>query len=409
MDITITPGRLAGTVAVPPSKSDLHRKCIAAAFCAGETAIRASALCGDTRATLDCLAAMGFAVSFDGQAVRVGARDEAVRTAVLDCGESGSTARFLLPAAAYFLDSATLTGHGRLPERPFAALTDALRACGTAVSGDLLPITVSRGLHPGVYRLRGDVSSQFLTGLLLALPALGQESRIELTTPLESAPYVELTNRVLRAFGVEVEQTGNAFRIPAGAVYRAPEGLSAEGDWSSGAFWLLAKALGCDVSVTGLSETSAQGDRRVTVLLEEIRSPMPSRVIDMEDIPDLLPVLAVAAGASSGRTVFRGASRLRLKESDRLQSVCAGLRAIGGFAEETADGVIVEGTNGFAGGRVDACGDHRIAMAFAVAAAASQKPVTVCGAESAAKSYETFFQEYERLGGKLTVEGGARV
>ena len=375
----------------------------------GETAIRASALCGDTRATLDCLAAMGFAVSFDGQAVRVGARDEAVRTAVLDCGESGSTARFLLPAAAYFLDSATLTGHGRLPERPFAALTDALRACGTAVSGDLLPITVSRGLHPGVYRLRGDVSSQFLTGLLLALPALGQESRIELTTPLESAPYVELTNRVLRAFGVEVEQTGNAFRIPAGAVYRAPEGLSAEGDWSSGAFWLLAKALGCDVSVTGLSETSAQGDRRVTALLEEIRSPMPSRVIDMEDIPDLLPVLAVAAGASSGRTVFRGASRLRLKESDRLQSVCAGLRAIGGFAEETADGVIVEGTNGFAGGRVDACGDHRIAMAFAVAAAASQKPVTVCGAESAAKSYETFFQEYERLGGKLTVEGGARV
>ena len=304
---------------------------------------------------------------------------------------------------------ATLTGHGRLPERPFAALTDALRACGTAVSGDLLPITVSRGLHPGVYRLRGDVSSQFLTGLLLALPALGQESRIELTTPLESAPYVELTNRVLRAFGVEVEQTGNAFRIPAGAVYRAPEGLSAEGDWSSGAFWLLAKALGCDVSVTGLSETSAQGDRRVTALLEEIRSPMPSRVIDMEDIPDLLPVLAVAAGASSGRTVFRGASRLRLKESDRLQSVCAGLRAIGGFAEETADGVIVEGTNGFAGGRVDACGDHRIAMAFAVAAAASQKPVTVCGAESAAKSYETFFQEYERLGGKLTVEGGARV
>ena len=192
------------------------------------------------------------------------------------------------------------------------------------VSGDLLPITVSRGLHPGVYRLRGDVSSQFLTGLLLALPALGQESRIELTTPLESAPYVELTNRVLRAFGVEVEQTGNAFRIPAGAVYRAPEGLSAEGDWSSGAFWLLAKALGCDVSVTGLSETSAQGDRRVTALLEEIRSPMPSRVIDMEDIPDLLPVLAVAAGASSGRTVFRGASRLRLKESDRLQSVCAG-------------------------------------------------------------------------------------
>ena len=214
---------------------------------------------------------------------------------------------------------------------------------------------------------------------------------------------------MLRAFGVEVEQTGNAFRIPAGAVYRAPEGLSAEGDWSSGAFWLLAKALGCDVSVTGLSETSAQGDRRVTALLEEIRSPMPSRVIDMEDIPDLLPVLAVAAGASSGRTVFRGASRLRLKESDRLQSVCAGLRAIGGFAEETADGVIVEGTNGFAGGRVDACGDHRIAMAFAVAAAASQKPVTVCGAESAAKSYETFFQEYERLGGKLTVEGGARV
>ncbi len=317
MDITVNPGRLSGTVAAPPSKSDLHRKCIAAAFCGDGAAVRAAALCDDTRATLDCLAAMGFSVGFDGESVRIGGRDPSVREATLDCGESGSTARFLLPAAAYFLDCATLVGRGRLPARPFAALTDALRANGTAVRGDFLPIAVSGGLHAGVYRMRGDVSSQFFTGLLLALPALGRESSVELTTPLESAPYVT-------------------------------------------------------------------------------------------DVPDLLPALAVAAGASTGRTVFRGAARLRLKESDRLQSICAGLNAIGGRASETADGIVVEGTGGFAGGRVDSFGDHRIAMAFAVAATASERPVTVCGAECASKSYETFFDEYERLGGRLSIEGSAR-
>lgn len=408
MDITVNPGRLSGTVAAPPSKSDLHRKCIAAAFCGDGAAVRAAALCDDTRATLDCLAAMGFSVGFDGESVRIGGRDPSVREATLDCGESGSTARFLLPAAAYFLDCATLVGRGRLPARPFAALTDALRANGTAVRGDFLPIAVSGGLHAGVYRMRGDVSSQFFTGLLLALPALGRESSVELTTPLESAPYVALTNAVLRAFGVEIEETPSGFRVPAGAAYRAPAGLAAEGDWSSGAFWLLARALGSDVAVTGLSETSAQGDRRVTALLDEIGAPAPSRSIDMPDVPDLLPALAVAAGASTGRTVFRGAARLRLKESDRLQSICAGLNAIGGRASETADGIVVEGTGGFAGGRVDSFGDHRIAMAFAVAATASERPVTVCGAECASKSYETFFDEYERLGGRLSIEGSAR-
>lgn len=300
MDITVNPGRLSGTVAAPPSKSDLHRKCIAAAFCGDGAAVRAAALCDDTRATLDCLAAMGFSVGFDGESVRIGGRDPSVREATLDCGESGSTARFLLPAAAYFLDCATLVGRGRLPARPFAALTDALRANGTAVRGDFLPIAVSGGLHAGVYRMRGDVSSQFFTGLLLALPALGRESSVELTTPLESAPYVALTNAVLRAFGVEIEETPSGFRVPAGAAYRAPAGLAAEGDWSSGAFWLLARALGSDVAVTGLSETSAQGDRRVTALLDEIGAPAPSRSIDMTDVPDLLPALAVAAGASTG-------------------------------------------------------------------------------------------------------------
>lgn len=167
---------------------------------------------------------------------------------------------------------------------------------------------------------------------------------------------------MLRAFGVEIEETPSGFRVPAGAAYRAPAGLAAEGDWSSGAFWLLARALGSDVAVTGLSETSAQGDRRVTALLDEIGAPAPSRSIDMTDVPDLLPALAVAAGASTGRTVFRGAARLRLKESDRLQSICAGLNAIGGRASETADGHRRRGHRAASpGGRVDSFGDHRIA------------------------------------------------
>lgn len=401
MDIRITPSRLSGNVRVPPSKSDIHRKCIAAAF-SGGARINAGALCDDTRATLGCLSAMGFETGFENGVITVGARDTGIETAVLDCGESGSTARFIIPAAAYFLKSAVITGSGRLPQRPFGELCGALRARGTDISADRLPMTVSGGLHPGEYRLRGDVSSQFLTGLLLALPALGGPSVITLTTALESAPYVEMTLSVLERFGVGVVRDGDSFLVPP-ASYRPAGELTAEGDWSAAAFWFLARSLGCDVTVSGLDAGSSQGDRRVVGLLEAIRANTSELYADMTDIPDLLPVLSVAAAAAGGRTVFGGAGRLRLKESDRLACMRSNINALGGRARETADGLVIDGTGGLDGGTADGYGDHRIVMAFAIASAAARGDIVIKGAQAAGKSYEGFFEDFAALGGKMGV------
>ena len=401
MNIVVTPSPLAGTVAAPPSKSEAHRLLICAALADGPTSIALGGTNRDIEATAACLRALGAGIEAQDGALTVRPIGVPPSGAALDCGESGSTLRFLLPVAAALGATARFTGRGRLPQRPNQPLIDALRAHGAAIDGDLLPLTLSGSLRGGRWALPGNVSSQYVTGLLLALPRLAEDSEIALTTHLESAAYVEMTLRALARFGIDVRPTDSGWRVAGRQVFRSPGKIEVEGDWSAAAFWLAANAMGAAIRVERLAEDSAQGDRAVTALLGR-------REIDASGVPDLVPALAVAAVNLPRATTITGAARLRLKESDRLQTTADMLAALGHRADVTPDGLVIRG-----GApepcpepmrTVDGANDHRIVMAAAVAAATADRPVRITGAEAVEKSYPGFFRDFEALGGKLYVE-----
>ena len=399
MRVTVHPGMLSGVVQAPPSKSHAHRLLICAALACGETVLEGAGTSRDIEATARCLNALGAQIAPEGSALRVRPIRTARRGAALDCGESGSTLRFLLPLAALFDCDATLTGQGRLPQRPNGPLIEAMRVHGARFAGQGLPLTVSGGLRGGEYHLPGDVSSQYFTGLLLALPLLKEDSALIADTPLESTPYIDLTLDAMRAFGVTAQKRENGFFIPGRQRYVSPGSLRVEGDWSGAAFWLAANALGSDVRVEGLNPASAQGDRAAQTLFR----PESLRCVDVRDVPDLMPALAVVMAAVPGAHRITGAARLRIKESDRLQAMAKVLRALGGDVEELPDGLHIAG-HALKGGKVDGFGDHRVVMSAAVLATACENPVTIVGAEAADKSYPGFFADFAALGGKIDVE-----
>ncbi len=420
MNITITPHPLAGAVTVPSSKSFVHRQLIAAALADVPTAITFRGLSQDITATVACLAALGGRCVLDGPdrsgrhtlTVQPICPDALPPHPILDAGESGSTARFILPVAAALYAAApaqnsafTLTGHGRLPGRPMADLANALRANSAAISTDTLPMAVGGILRPGAYTLPGNVSSQYITGLLLALPLLDSDSEIRLTTAPVSTGYLAITHRVQQQFGVAVQPAPAGWRIPGPQRYRSPGAIAAEGDWSNAAFWLVADAIlkqqgRPGLAVQGLAADSVQGDRAVLNAIAAITAPGDS-CIDIDPIPDLAPVLAVLAAGQPKTTTFTGAGRLRLKESDRIATTCALLQALGGSTAAAADSFAVHGTGALAGGTVDGAGDHRIVMAAAVASLLCSGPVTVLGAQAVNKSYPEFFQDFIQIGGVL--------
>ena len=389
MDIRIEPSRLTGSVRAISSKSDAHRLLICAALADRETVIERVDWSEDIGATARCLAALGAQVERAGDALRITPIETPERSPVLDCGESGSTLRFLLPVAAA-LHGGRFVGRGRLPDRPQEILLRLLAEHGAAADAGRLPLTLSGGLRGGRFTLPGNVSSQYVSGLLFALPLLPEGGEIFLSTPLQSAGYVEMTLRSLKRFGVRVERTASGYLVPGGQKYRSPGELSPEGDWSNAAFFLAA-----GVEVTGLDRESAQGDRAVERLLPALGG---GAVVDLEQIPDLLPILAVAAARAQGVTRFVGGGRLRIKESDRIESTAALLRALGVEVETLPDGLTVHGGS-FAGGLVDGANDHRIVMAAAIAAVTAKGAVTIRGAEAVAKSYPRFFEDLKSLGG----------
>ncbi len=401
MNVIVIPAPLRGTVRVPASKSAAHRALICAALADGPTDIAISALNRDIEATAACLGALGADIDRAPEGLRVLPIARAPEQAALDCGESGSTLRFLIPVAAALNVRATFTGHGRLPERPNAVLTNALRAHGAVIDRDTLPMRLSGPVAGGRWALPGNVSSQYVTGLLFALPLLHEDSGIALTTALESSAYVDMTLDALSRFGVTVEPVEGGWRVPGRQRYRSPGRLEIEGDWSAAAFWLAANALGGDVRAEGLRQDTVQGDRAVQRLLGQPE-------IDASGVPDLVPALAVAAACRPGQTVISGAARLRLKESDRLETVAAMLRALGHGVTVTGDGLVIEGgapaaTDG-AVRTVDGANDHRIVMAAAVAAAFADAPVRILGAQAVEKSYPDFFRDLKALGGQYHVE-----
>ena len=406
MDVQITPRRLSGVVTPPPSKSLAHRYVIAASLAAGTSSVKNVAFSEDIEATLRCMGALGARWEVSEQGLRItgigGERRPFGDLPRFDCGESGSTLRFLLPIALAVDQGGTFTGRGRLMERPQQPYFDLFDQRGIFHAQEEGVLTVRGSLSPGEYRLRGDVSSQFFTGLLLALPLLEGPSVIISTTKLESAPYAAMTMGVLARCGIRVRWSRalNGFGVEPG-IY-SPFEETVEADWSQAAFWYAALSLGSNLRLRGLNGQSSQGDAAVVAHYKKL-SLTGEVKISLADCPDLLPPLAVMAAVRRGTTRFTHAARLRLKESDRLATVARMLKALGGAAAEEEDGLTVYGVSTLPGGVVDGANDHRIVMAAAVAATRCQGAVVIRGAEAVRKSYPNFWRDYEDLGGAVHV------
>lgn len=414
-DIRLLPSSLKGSVSVPPSKSDVHRAIICAALAKGRSVISPVAFSQDILATLDCIKALGAEVAVGEDSVTVdGTHTFEKEGAELFCRESGSTLRFMIPVAAAGGVASRFTGAGRLPQRPLGVYTKLLPAHGVSCKTEGgLPFETGGRLTPGVFELPGDISSQFVTGLLFALPLLDGSSEIRLTSPLQSRGYVDMTLDVMRRFGVSVEQSDSGFLVSGPQSY-TPCAYETEGDWSQAAFFLAGAAIGGDVTVTGLRLDSRQGDKEIAALLGRFGASVetaPDGVrckaaglsgieIDASQIPDLVPVLSVCGAFAKGETRIYGAERVRLKESDRLAAMKNALSACGADIEETPDGLLIRGRESIPGGCADGCNDHRVVMSMAIAALKSENGITVSDRESITKSYDAFFEDYRAVNGK---------
>ena len=413
----VSPSRLSGSVTVSPSKSAAHRAILCAALARGKSCIYNVADSEDMRATLGAIEAIGVQVQRVGSTLEIDSSGKFFDDAEIDCRESGSTVRFLIPILAALGVDAVLTGRGRLPERPLGTFLECLPPHGAILTSEGgLPLTIGGGLNPGVYSLPGNISSQFITGLLLALPLLPGDSDICLTTELESAGYIDLTLSMLADFGIIIERTKKGWHIP-GWQHYTPGEYTVEGDWSQAAFFLAAGALGGELTIHGLRKDSAQGDREAAALFERFGAqiawqgdaltvkgaPLCGIDINAAQIPDLVPILAATAALAQGKTTITGAARLRIKESDRLTAMTEGLTALGATVTQLPDGLVIEGVTALSPGLAKGYNDHRIVMSLAIAALYGTGPVEITDAASVNKSYPTFFEEYNRLGGKANV------
>jgi len=410
-------GAPGGAIPAMASKSQAHRLLLCAALSARPCRVQCAARSEDILAMVRCLRALGAEIRDTGDGFDVTPLDRGaiVRDAVLDCGESGATLRFLLPVVCALGASVRLRMGGRLPQRPLSPLREVLTDHG-AVLDEGNPLPVSRPLLGTDFVIDASVSSQFVSGLLFALPLLGGGS-VRMTGQIASAGYLDMTAQALTTAGIYVRRDAERFTVSGS--YAMPPVCSVEGDWSNAAFWLCMGAVGeKSVTVTGLNPASAQGDRAVIALLRRFGAavtvdadavtaapvPLHGCVIDADQVPDLIPALCAVAAAAEGETRIVNAGRLRLKESDRLHGTAAMLSALGGQATETETALRIVGVPRLHGGAVDAAGDHRIAMAAAVAACAADSPVTICGAEAAAKSYPDFWRDFAALGGVAEVQ-----
>ncbi|MBQ3257117.1 MAG: 3-phosphoshikimate 1-carboxyvinyltransferase [Oscillospiraceae bacterium] len=408
MDLTIYPKQLHGSITPPPSKSQAHRLIIGAALGEGSCIIENIAFSQDIMATIGAMARLGARFETDSPtAIRVHGMGGSYRGTLpqLDCGESGSTLRFLIPIALAAAGGGLFTGRGRLMERPQKPYFDLFDQKGVDYSLENGVLTVNGSLPSGEYALRGDVSSQFFTGLLYALPLLEGDSVIRSTTALESRSYIDMTLDALRMCGIEVMDEGTCFRVKGGQKYTLTD-CAVEADWSQAGFFYAALGLGNDLDITGMNAYSTQGDMKIVpYYLKMLNSG--DVTLDVSDCPDLVPPLAVqAALRGAGNTTYiTNAARLRIKESDRLTAVTTVLSALGADIEELPDGLVIHGKDGLDGGvTVSGFNDHRIAMMTAVAATRCAAPVKLLGADCVKKSYPNFWEDYEKLGGVIAYD-----
>ncbi len=423
--VKIFPGKLKGKIHVPTSKSQTHRAILCAAMAEGVSKIRNVVLSEDISATIEAARAFGAEVA-ESESCKNGKLSDLVVSGkgslgktrkTIDCAESGSTLRFSIPLALSTGEEFEFVGRGKLPERP---MDDYYRIFKEKeirfeTDGGKLPLTVKGRLEAGKYSLEGNVSSQFVTGLLLALPIAGGSSEIALKSPLESGTYVDITIRVQEDFGVKVDRDGYQSFLIEKQSYR-PAVVEMEGDYSQAAFWMVAGLIGEKVEMEGLKTDSLQGDRAAVELLRRMGgrllesqgsmtaegSSMRSIEMDASDCPDIVPIMAVAAALAEGTTTITNAERLRYKESDRLKATREELNKLGAMIVETEDGLVVKGVETLKGGvKVWSHNDHRIAMALAVASTVCQEPVVIEGMDAIRKSYPEFVNDFKELGGEI--------
>lgn len=417
-DVKFSPFVPNGTVNVPPSKSDVHRAIICAAMANGVSRISPVALSNDIKATIGCIKALGADAVLENNVLTVdGTNMYKNKTALLDCGESGSTLRFFIPIAAVGNINATFVGKGKLPQRPIGIFTEALPKAGTVCKTEGgLPLEIKGQLKSGIFEIPGNVSSQFITGLLLALPILEGDSEIVLTSPLESVGYIAMTIRTMKQFGVNIQATEKGWHIKGGQTYKSCN-YTTDGDWSQAAFFMVLGAIGGKVTVKGVAKDSTQGDKKcaeilarfgakVTQLDNEVtveKGELKAITVDASQIPDLVPVLSVCAAFAEGTTKIINAERLRIKECDRLKATAELLNNLGGKVKELSDGLEITGVSSLKGGNVNGYNDHRIVMSAAVCAARSDEDITATFAMSINKSYPDFYIDYNSIGGKANV------
>ena len=418
MKVKVLPSALGGAVSSVSSKSALHRLLILSALADSKTKINFTDAGTDVRTTATCLMKLGAGIdkTADGVIIAPLRRNRIPDNVQMNCRESGSTLRFLLPLCSALGTCAHFTGTGRLPLRPIKELTQALRSGGISFTGSTLPFTAEGKLSAGNFNLPGNISSQYISGMLMALPLLTGSSSVTVTNELQSSSYVALTLQILQKFGVEYNVKDNIFTVKGPVSFLSPLEITAENDWSQAAFFLAAGALHRPVTVTGLDLNSLQPDRRI---LDDLKafgavisaddaavtvSPGTLRgtEIDLRETPDLLPVLAVIAASAVGETHFVHGERLRFKETDRIKTTGALLRSFDGYAEETPDGLIIRG-GPLRGAVLPAVSDHRLIMAAALAASSAVGETIICETEAVNKSYPCFWDDFKTSGGKIDV------
>ena len=413
MEKTLFSPALFGTVPAISSKSEAHRALICAALSDKPTSIICEYTNNDIDATVSCLNSLGADIVRNGKIFLVNPINEPVENATLDCGESGSTLRFIIPIIAALGVNAKIFMHGRLPSRPLSPLYELLTDNGVRLSAEgSNPLCISGKLKSGNYEIAANVSSQFISGLLFALSLCEGDSTLTLTGKIESKNYIDMTLDAQKMFGAQIEISKNTYKIKGIGKYISRGECKIMGDWSNAAFFLCAGAMSRDsVCVFGIDENSSQGDKKILEVLAAMGANVqiagdyvtvyPSKLheanIDASQIPDLVPIIATVASVAEGKTTIYNAGRLRLKESDRIESVCAMIKALGGDITPTSDGMVIVGKPQLDGGTVDSFADHRIVMSAAIASTVCKNPVTIIGYEAVNKSYPDFFSHFDSI------------
>lgn len=403
MDIKITPSFLHGKINVPPSKSISHRALICAALADGKSVLHNVLDCEDTRATVDALTALGAHITRNDRDITVTGISTPTEKADINCRESGSTLRFMIPVAAALGTETSFDGSANLPNRPITPYIEEFPKHGVTFGSTKMPYIIGGKLTGGDFYVTGDISSQFITGYMLSFPLTGEKCTIKLTSELQSRPYAELTADVMRTFGVDVGIGDDDFTVNSGSRY-IPREYTVEADMSQAAFFLVANAIGGNTEPVNLNYKSVQGDRMIIEITNDfMKNGGRSFDVDAENIPDLVPILTVLACFAEGTSHITGCARLRIKECDRLAAISDELNRLGANIEAGEDFLTVHGVKSLHGGDCRTYNDHRIAMSLAIASQRCTEPVIIRGADCVSKSYPDFFKDFSALGGKTDV------